>query len=262
MAKKQKTVRELNLEVELLSERMKKLEERDTTKNPSEEINNKVEEIERLLKVNDQKIKDLDHLLLQAQSKLNKSVKKISESNKFECKECCKEFESKNKMSDHIKKNHSQTKKCKFCEETFLKCSDLEEHLQNFHSDATQYECEDCGKKFVFEWRMKKHKTLHEESASIKYCHYFNNKIECPYKKIGCMFRHNQSRKCKFGKHCHIQLFQFQHSSNEENEKEITHEEKECFSCENCEFDTSNIEDLNKHKETNHQYEKFESMEE
>ena len=56
MAKKQKTVRELNLEVELLSERMKKLEERDTTTNPSEEINNKLEKIERLLKVNDQKI--------------------------------------------------------------------------------------------------------------------------------------------------------------------------------------------------------------
>ena len=68
-------------------------------------------------------------------------------------------------MGDHIKKNHSQTKKCKFCEETFLKCSDLEEHLQNFHSDATQYECEHCGKKFVLEWRMKKHKILHEESA-------------------------------------------------------------------------------------------------
>ena len=98
MAKKQKTVRELNLEVELLSERVKKLEERDTTKNPSEEINNKVEEIERLLKVNDQKIKDLDHLLLQAQSKLNKYVKKTSESNKFEGKECCKEFESKSKQ--------------------------------------------------------------------------------------------------------------------------------------------------------------------
>ena len=32
MARKQKTVRELNLEVELLSERLKKLEERDTTK--------------------------------------------------------------------------------------------------------------------------------------------------------------------------------------------------------------------------------------
>ena len=88
-----------------------------------------------------------------------------------------------------------------------------------------------CDKKIVLEWRMKKHKILHEESASIKYCHYFNNKKECPYDKIGCMFRHNQSRECKFGKHCHIQLCQFQHSSNEENEKEITHEEKDCFSC-------------------------------
>ena len=71
MAKKQKTVKELNVEVELLSERLRKLEEKETTKNPCEESKNKVEEIEMLLKINDQKIKDLDKLLLKAQPKFH-----------------------------------------------------------------------------------------------------------------------------------------------------------------------------------------------
>ena len=57
MAKKFKTVRELNLEVELLSERIRKLEEKDVTINLDEDTKNKIGELERLLKANDEKIK-------------------------------------------------------------------------------------------------------------------------------------------------------------------------------------------------------------
>jgi hypothetical protein len=52
-AKKHKTVRELNLEVDLLSERLRKLEDKYITVNLDEETKNKMEKVERLLKPND-----------------------------------------------------------------------------------------------------------------------------------------------------------------------------------------------------------------
>ena len=54
----------------------------------------------------------------------------------------------------------------------------------------------------------------------MKYCHYFNKKPECQCEKIGCMFRHSQSKECKFEKHCHIKLCHFLHDFAEENEQE------------------------------------------
>ena len=60
MATKEKTVRELNLEVELLSERLRKLKEKYTTVNLDEDTKNKIEEVERLIKSNDEKIKNID----------------------------------------------------------------------------------------------------------------------------------------------------------------------------------------------------------
>ena len=60
MATKEKTVRELNLEVEPLSERLRKLKEKYTTVNLDEDTKNKIEEVERLIKSNDEKIRNID----------------------------------------------------------------------------------------------------------------------------------------------------------------------------------------------------------
>ena len=60
MATKEKTVRELNLEVELLSERLRKLKEKYTTVNLDEDTKNKIEEVERFIKSNDEKIRNID----------------------------------------------------------------------------------------------------------------------------------------------------------------------------------------------------------
>ena len=73
MATKEKTVRELNLEVELLSERLRKLKEKYTTVNLDEDTKNKIEEVERLIKSNDEKIRNIDwfNWLLWSKFKLN-----------------------------------------------------------------------------------------------------------------------------------------------------------------------------------------------
>ena len=46
--------------------------------------------------------------------------------------------------------------KCKVCEIKFAKFCDLEWHLKAKHEECTQFECVQCKKTFVTEWRLKK----------------------------------------------------------------------------------------------------------
>ena len=61
---KKKTVKELNAEFELLAERVKKLEEKDSSEDP-DKVQEKLNGIEDILKSYDKKIGDLDRELLQ-----------------------------------------------------------------------------------------------------------------------------------------------------------------------------------------------------
>jgi hypothetical protein len=199
MAKKQKNVKELNLEVELLSERLRKLEEKETTKTPFEDTENKVDKIERLLNINDQKIKDLDKLLLKAQPK--ESGRQTINPNKFNCKECGKEFVSKNRMSDHIRKTHHKVRKCDNCDDKLEESWKLELHMKT-HKNLTKIKFNICEKHFYVNWRLKKHITSHSESN--KWCHYFNNGKVCPFEDVWCKYEHEDSEKCKFDKNCRL----------------------------------------------------------
>ena len=99
--------------------------------------------------------------------------------------------------------------KCDQCSEKFVKACHLEEHLEG-HGAEKPHDCSFCGKQFFLKWRLKKHMEIHSEKSKIRYCHYFNNAKECPFDKIGCMFRHENSRKCKF-EECNRKLCQFAH---------------------------------------------------
>ena len=57
---------------------------------------------------------------------------------------------------------------------------------------------------------MKNHK-----DTSAPYCHYYNNQKECPFFKVGCMFKHERSGKCKFN-NCSRKLCQFEHEEIED----------------------------------------------
>ena len=50
---------------------------------------------------------------------------------------------------------------------------------------------------------------------NVKCCHYFNNEKLCPFEEIGCMFRHAESKNCRFKQLCKIKLCQFQHKDQE-----------------------------------------------
>ena len=176
----------------------------------------------------------------------NELKKHMNEQHKsLKCRKCETPAESEKELKKHIKEKHPVKLKCKVCEEAFEKNSDLELHLKNMHGEKENHECDQCGKTFVLEWRLKKHMGIHY-SAEIKGCHYFNNAKKCPYENIGCMFSHHLSGLCKYDKFCKNKLCSFQHESESEDR----------FSCQECELKFTNENTLTKHVETKHDNEK------
>ena len=82
----------------------------------------------------------------------------------------------------------SVQQKCKKCGKLFSKNSDFEHHLEVEHNVDKSFRCELCGKGFVLEWRLKKHRSIH--TLKPKHCKFFLNKEPCPFDMIGCKFAH------------------------------------------------------------------------
>ena len=81
------------------------------------------------------------------------------------------------------------------------------------HQSEKVYKCDKCNKTFHLEWRLKRHKRIHDFSVS-RNCHYYNNEMHCPFEEIGCKFYHKQSVECYYGVKCHIKLCQYRHLTN------------------------------------------------
>jgi hypothetical protein len=67
---------------------------------------------------------------------------------------------------------------------------------------------------------MKKHMNGH--TAVLKFCHYFNNSVPCPFEAIGCMFQHRNAGKCK-ARTCSRPLCQFEHENVVVEDSNIIH---------------------------------------
>ena len=123
------------------------------------------------------------------------------------------------------------------CDEKFRRNCDLELHIKSFHKVPKSFEW--CDKTFVLSWQLKKHQELHTNKM-IRFCHYFNNKKECPFEELGCMFLHQNSELCKYDQVCSKQLCSYKHSKSNSKEKETdqTSEEEKVykFECEYCDF--------------------------
>ena len=208
MTKKNKTVKELNLEFELLEERVKQLEAKDTTENDLE-TEGKLKGIEEILKTYDDKIKDLDMVLKKSSDRENHD--KIEEVKSLVCRVCGEKVRNKSQLKVHIREVHPKTYNCRNCEETFDECWKMEKHLK-LHEDARKFNCKVCGKDFHTAWRLKKHTESHTKVE--KFCHYFNNGKMCPYDDLGCMFKHEDSDKCKYETYCNFNLCQYKHNEN------------------------------------------------
>ena len=217
MAKKAKTVKDLNLEIEMLSEKFKKFEEREREKDI------KIQCLENTLKNLNDKIKNVEELLQVTQSK---SIKEGKQSN---CKECGKIFSCKTDLTRHIKITHPKEFKCKICEKTFCDSWKLELHSK-LHTEILPFKCHVCQKLFFVEWRLRKHVLGHDKER--KCCHFFNNGKVCPYEEIGCKFKHEESNECRYGQNCYIKLCQFKHSSFKKSCEGVTDKEIEIIEIE------------------------------
>ena len=79
---------------------------------------------------------------------------------------------------------------CDICDAKFKIISDLEKHIKASHEDYQEFECYECSKKFVTEWRLRKHRKIHSDEKT-RPCLYFKNQISCPFDELGCKFRHS-----------------------------------------------------------------------
>ena len=52
---------------------------------------------------------------------------------------------------------------------------------------------------------------MHALGVKVKFRYYHNNSKECPFKKFGCKFRHEDAPTCKFKEKCKWNLCQFKH---------------------------------------------------
>ena len=105
MAKKTKTVKELNIEFERLSERILKLEERNNIIDDKSDH----EKIEIILKQYDEKIEHLSKLL----EERNLDNVRKSQTN-FKCNVCGRKVVNKIELKEHITKEHPKSYKCKY----------------------------------------------------------------------------------------------------------------------------------------------------
>ena len=127
------------------------------------------------------------------------------------CKVCKKRFKEKEEFEHHMKSGHeSRAIVCKICNANFDNNFKLEDHLMNDHQKSKQKECDFCGKKFLFRWRLQKHMYIHN-GVRQRMCHFFNNGKICPFEERGCKFLPEESKECSSKKTCQRTMCQLRH---------------------------------------------------
>ena len=97
----------------------------------------------------------------------------------------CDNFNSKN-----LKKSNSRQLTCNNCENKFSTFSKLELHIKKKHVNFQGENCDQCGKKFVTAWRLRKHMRIHSQ-LFMKTCKYFEANTICSFEELGYKFKHN-----------------------------------------------------------------------
>ena len=191
-------------------------------------------------------------------------------------------FESVSDLKQHKTDGCQGDFQCEECDQQFQQEAQLEKH-KVIHK---KFECDDCDKKFKNEGTLQKHLQAAHEDITL-YCHFYNNDKECPYGDE-CIFMHEDSDECKFGKGCERTLCMYKHESGEDVEtvesdadsdsddesidldvediKPVVEKLEEAFEklsvnlkkhfgplkCDSCEFEARNENGLTMHKHAKH----------
>ena len=136
--KKVKNVKELNLEVEKIYDKIKQLE--NMIKELKQDLNNKLQG-------------------------------KTQEKGYFCCNRCKQHVETRKDLMDHIKENHPKNYKCGQCNFNSSTLMEIERHKMDFHGAVKELKCSKCESCFISEWRLQKHIQMHE--SNVNFCHFF-----------------------------------------------------------------------------------------
>ena len=196
MAKKSKTVKELDTDVKKLLNIVESLKKE--LKETKYTLNSKIKGLENKLITNIPKERTTPTANVK-----DRIIKK-------NCMKCDFTGNTYGEIKNHIIEKHPQKFQYKHCDLSFDKRSDLEEHISAQHEITESYKCTECDKTFILKWRLRKHTEIHKSKS--KYCHFFNNDKVCLFEKIGCTFKHDRSPQCKFGDKCNRNLCQYSHN--------------------------------------------------
>ena len=195
----------------------------------------------------DTKVK-LDEFIL-----LCKSLVKNFSSDKPEikCDQCDEGFQSYKDLNKHTKSHGDQPLKfeCEVCACEFVEKWKFNAHHKR-HVEEKKHSCDVCSKTFKTEDIKKKHVQVTHNNVQL-YCHFFNNRIACPYDDE-CVFMHEDAPLCKYGGKCERINCMFKHviiviDDDEENDEDdddddIDGDEDEDDNDESCEEEIDELE--------------------
>ena len=129
------------------------------------------------------------------------------------CEVCGESFSNARDLGNHMKKHRSVgTIKCNKCERMFDEEWKMTAHLK------THIICNICEKTFKYQDILEKHIKIAHENAKL-YCHFYNNDKNCPF-NLNCIFLHEDSSQCRYGKLCERTYCMFKHEEVEEKDEE------------------------------------------
>ena len=174
-------------------------------------------------------LKDKIDTLVNKYENLEKRYEKCMSRKKksnFKCRKCDEVFETLNKLKMHKNDSCVGSFKCEECDQTFKEESQLNEHKKKH----TKFPCDECDKVYNFEGTLEKHKSACHEEYEI-FCYFYNNNKDCPYDDQ-CIYMHEESEDCKFGKSCERKMCMYRHDdakeeSDDEDESESSDDEEE-----------------------------------
>ena len=156
------------------------------------------------------------------EKKYEKNVKRNKRDN-FRCHNCGEKFESVSELKKHKTDGCQGDFQCDECDKKFQQETLLDKHKVTHK----KFECDDCDKNFKNEGTLQKHIQAAHEDITL-YCHFFNNDKECPYDDE-CIFVHEDSVECRFGRGCERNLCMFKHEgrTGEEDESDESEDDSD-----------------------------------
>ena len=151
----------------------------------------------------------------------------IIKNTSFQCDICDKVFASQGVLKKH-KKNHNsnpENLKCDLCEQNFNEKWKLNAHMKSH----VVYSCDQCERNFTNQDIKEKHIKISHENVKL-FCYFCNNKLECP-RDAQCIFLHEKSVNCKYGKMCEREKCMYRHNTDvaedDDDDEEIDEEKNE-----------------------------------